>query len=70
VLRAAGCGPGHVPRRAQDLRGGDGGAAAGAGGDEAFAGAGDDEFADELGEGGEDVEDEPAADAPVGASMA
>jgi hypothetical protein len=48
-----------------DLGGGDCGAAAGsaagAGGFEAFAGAGDDEFADELGEGGEDVEDQPSA---------
>jgi len=33
----------------------------GAGGRQAFAGAGDDQLADELGQGGEDVEDEPAA---------
>jgi hypothetical protein len=35
--------------------------AAGAGGVQAFAGALDDELADELGEGGEDVEDQAAA---------
>ncbi|KWX05457.1 hypothetical protein TH66_01775 [Carbonactinospora thermoautotrophica] len=35
--------------------------AAGAGGDQAFVGGLDDEFADELGQGGEDVEDQPAA---------
>jgi hypothetical protein len=33
----------------------------GAGGVEALVGAFDDELADELGEGGEDVEDEPSA---------
>jgi len=37
------------------------GAARGPGRFEAFAGAFDDELADELGEGGEDVEDEAAA---------
>ncbi|MBB2742601.1 UNVERIFIED_ORG: hypothetical protein FHR35_002423 [Microbispora rosea subsp. rosea] len=35
--------------------------AAGASGGQALVGADDDEFADELREGGEDVEDEPAA---------
>lgn len=43
-----------MPRRAT-------GAAAFAGGGQAIAGAGDDELADELGQGGEDVEDQPAA---------
>jgi hypothetical protein len=51
--------------RADDLRADDrrapADAASGAGGGEAFAGAGDDELADELGQGGEDVEDEPTA---------
>jgi hypothetical protein len=55
----------HIAGRAQEFGGDEGGAsadsAAGTGCGEAFAGAGDDEFADELGEGSEDVEDEPAA---------
>jgi hypothetical protein len=48
-----------------DFLGGDGGAstgpAAGTDGGQALVGADDDEFADELREGGEDVEDESAA---------
>jgi hypothetical protein len=61
----AGVGVGqHVAGCADDLGRDDGRAAADAAarscGGEAFAGTGDDEFADELGAGGEDVEDEPA----------
>ncbi|MET9591979.1 hypothetical protein ABZY45_13540 [Streptomyces sp. NPDC006516] len=64
---AAGVGQ-QVAGGLDDFLGGDGGApadsAAGTGGGKALVGAEDDEFADELregGEGGEDVEDEPAA---------
>ena len=62
--RAAGVGQ-EVAGGADDLFGGDGGASAdasaGAGGGQALVGADDDEFTDELREGGEDLEDEPAA---------
>ena len=61
--RAAGVGQ-QVAGRADDFLGGDAGApadaAAGAGGGQALVGADDDEFVDELRQGGEDVEDEPA----------
>jgi hypothetical protein len=60
--RAAGVGQ-QVACGADDFLGGDGGAsadaAAGAGGGQALVGADDDELADELREGGEDVEDRP-----------
>ena len=55
----------HVPGGPDDVSRGHRGAAASAatftGGGQALAGAGDDELADELGQGGEDVEDQPAA---------
>ena len=57
----------QVTARADDVVGGDAEAAAdpaaGAGGRQALLGADDDEFADELGKGSKDVEDEPAAGA-------
>src|SRR5450759_1146955 len=58
-------GPGEQVASVTDLLGGHGrwsaeAGTAGACGVEAFASAFDDEFADELGQGGEDVEDEPA----------
>jgi hypothetical protein len=52
-----------MSRAARMISGGDGGpaAGAGAGGGQALAGAGDDELADELGQRGEHVEDQPPA---------
>nr|WP_236679117.1 hypothetical protein [Streptomyces actinomycinicus] len=72
VLYAVPCGEAHDPRLDSSIAcgadvfvGGDTRAtadsAALAGGGQAFVGADDAEFADALSEGGEDVEDEPAA---------
>ncbi|MEU7260665.1 hypothetical protein AB0B21_33385 [Streptomyces rimosus] len=56
--------PGHVEDLLVDHGGAGRRPCRGRGRRPALAGAGDDEFADELGQGGEEVEDEPAAGGP------